>query len=137
MSSGVVEHRLRVRLLNLFSVLGLALAAVGLYGMLAFATARRTSEIGLRMALGAARRNVLALVVGDGMRLAAIGMAVGLVGAFGLGRVVESMLFGIGPYDVVTFVVAVVVLSATCLLASYIPARRAARVNPAIAIRHE
>jgi putative ABC transport system permease protein len=136
-AAGLSAPRLIVRLLNLFSMLGLALAAVGIYGMLTFATARRTSEIGLRMALGASRRHVLALVVGDGMRVAAVAMAVGLVGALAVGRVATSFLFGVSPHDAVTFTVAVLVLSGICLLGSYLPARRASHVDPAIAIRHE
>ncbi|MGH9159837.1 MAG: ADOP family duplicated permease [Vicinamibacteraceae bacterium] len=136
-SAGLSAPRLIVRLLNLFSMLGLVLAAVGIYGMLTFATARRTSEIGLRMALGASRRHVLALVVGDGMRVVAVAMAVGLVGALAIGRVATSFLFGVSPHDTLTLTVAVLVLSGVCLLGSYLPARRASHVDAAMAIRHE
>lgn len=136
-SATLSAPRLVVRLLNLFSMLGLTLAAVGIYGMLTVATARRTSEIGLRMALGAGRRHVLALVVGDGMRVAAVAMAVGLVGALAVGRVATSFLFGVSPHDALTFTVAILVLSGICLLGSYLPARRASHIDPAMAIRHE
>ena len=129
--------RFRTLLLAGFSVLGAALAAIGLYGVIAFATTRRTGEIGLRMALGARRGHVLALVLSDGLRLAAVGVAIGLATAYGLVRFLAGTLFGVAPHDTVTFVVAPLVLIAVSTMASLVPARRAARIDPAHVLRHE
>ena len=129
--------RFRTLLLGGFSMLGAAVAAMGLYGVIAFAATRRTGEIGLRMALGAQRGRVLALVVADGLRLGAVGMAIGLAAAYGLVRFLDATLFGVAPHDPVTFVAAPVVLIAVSTMASLVPALRAARIDPAHALRHE
>ena len=129
--------RFRTLLLGGFSALGAALAAIGLYGVIAFATTRRTGEIGLRMALGAQRGHVLAVVMSDGLRLAAVGVAIGLAAAYGLVRFLDATLFGVAPHDTVTFVVAPLVLIAVSTIASLVPAHRAARIDPAQALRHE
>jgi len=118
-------------------VIVLILGAVGIYGVLANSVAQRTHEIGVRMALGARSGDVLKLVVGQGFGLVLVGVAIGLAGAFGLMRFVSSLLYGIRPTDPVTLVVAAFVLAAAALLASYIPARRAMRVDPMVALRYE
>jgi predicted permease len=120
----------------LFAVLALALATVGTYGVVAYSVSRRTHEIGVRMALGASRGTVLAMILREsGMRVAA-GVAIGLLGAFGLSRFLESMLYRLSPTDPVTFFAVSLLLAATALLASYLPARRAATVDPVAALRH-
>jgi predicted permease len=136
-TTGVAAPGFVVRLVGLFSILGLALAAVGVYGMLSFVTAQRTREVGLRMALGATRRQVLVLVVGDGLRVAAVSIAVGVAGALAVGRLAAGVLFGVSPYDAPTFAVATSLLIGVSLLAGYLPARRASLVDPATAIRDE
>ncbi|MFL6255621.1 MAG: ADOP family duplicated permease [Pyrinomonadaceae bacterium] len=120
-----------------FGVLALVLATMGLYSVMTYSVSQRTREIGIRMALGAALRDVVRLVVGQGMRMALIGIALGLMGAFLLTRALASLLLGIGATDPVTFVGVPLLLVAVALLACYVPARRAARVNPLVALRHE
>jgi putative ABC transport system permease protein len=124
-------------LLTMFSSLSLALAALGIYGVISYAVAQRTSEIGIRMALGAQKSDVLRLVGATGMRLALAGTAVGAVGAVLLTRTMSGLLFGVSSFDVETFVGMAAVLMAVALLACYIPARRAARVSPLVALRYE
>ena len=119
------------------SLLALLIAATGIYGMLSYHVVERTNEIGIRMALGAQRRNVLLLVVSDGMKLAAIGIAIGLVIAIALTKVMGSMLVGIGPTDAFTFVIVSTGALAVALLACYVPARRATKVDPLVALRDE
>ncbi len=119
------------------SLLALLIAATGIYGMLSYHIVERTSEIGIRMALGAQRHNVLLLIVSDGMKLAGIGTAIGLVGAGVLTKLMSSMLFGIVGTDVLTFVVVSMGALAVALVACYIPARRATKVEPMIALRNE
>jgi predicted permease len=119
------------------SLLALLIAATGIYGMLSYHVVERTSEIGIRMALGAQRSNVLLLIVSDGMKLAAIGTAIGLVTAIVLARVMSSVLFGIGPTDLLTFITVSVGALVVALVACYIPARRATKVDPLIALRNE
>jgi len=122
-------------LLATFAVVALARAALGTYGVIAFGVSQRTREIGIRVALGASRGSVLRLVVGQGVGLAAIGGVLGLVGALAATRVLRSMLFGVAPSDPVTLVSIVLVLVASVIVASWIPARRAASVHPAEALR--
>ena len=129
--------RVAAGMASTFGVLALVLATMGLYSVMTYTVSQRTHEIGIRMALGAALRDVVRLVVGQGMRMALLGVALGLVGAFALTRVLESLLLGVGPTDVVTFVGVPLLLVAVALLACYIPARRAARVNPLVALRHD
>lgn len=119
------------------SLLALLIAATGIYGMLSYHVVERTSEIGIRMALGAQRRNVLLLIVSDGMKLAAIGTAIGVIAAIVLARVVSSLLFGVGPTDFSTFATVSLVALFVALLACYIPARRATKVDPLIALRND
>jgi putative ABC transport system permease protein len=133
----VAERRLSVALLAAFGGLALVLAAVGIYGVMAFSTAQRTRELGIRLALGAEPRDVLRLILRDGARLSALGVGLGVVGALAASRVVASMLFGITPTDPLTFAVVVGLLGGAALLASYLPARRATRVDPVVALRQE
>src|SRR6185295_17428799 len=119
------------------SLLALLIAATGIYGMLSYHVVERTSEIGIRMALGAQRSSVLLLIVRDGMKLVAIGIAVGLAAASALARVMSSLLVGIGPTDILTFVTVSLGALVVALLACYIPARRATKVDPLIALRSE
>lgn len=120
-----------------FSALALVLAAVGIYGLMSFAVAQRQHEIGLRMALGAQPEQVVRLVLGDGMRLALLGLAIGVAGAYAVGRVMHSTLYGMGSIDVASLTSVVLVLFLAALLANYLPARRATRVDPMVALRQE
>ena len=136
--SGVlVPQRVAALVTAVLGFVGLLLAAVGLYGIVAYQVGQRTREIGVRLALGAGRRDVLRLVVGDGMRPVAVGMAVGLLLALGATRLLMSFLLGVSPLDAVTFVVGAVILTAVALAASYLPARRAAAMDPVRALRAE
>jgi ABC-type antimicrobial peptide transport system permease subunit len=120
-----------------FGLLATLLAAIGLYGGMSYAVAQRTREIGLRIALGADRRSVLTMVLKDVAVLAALGIAIGLPGGYGLGRVVESQLFGLNARDPLTFGVATLALVTTAFVAGLIPAVRAARIDPMTALRYE
>jgi putative ABC transport system permease protein len=132
-----VEPRFDAVLIGLFAMLGLLLAAIGLYGLVSYSVARRTHEIGIRMALGARREHVLKLIVSQGFRLALIGSAMGLAGALGFTRFLSSLLYGVKATDPLTFVVVSLLLIVVALLACYLPARRATKVDPAVALRHE
>lgn len=133
----VARPRFYTVLLGIFSAIAVALATIGIYGLLAYSVSRRTREIGIRIALGAERRNVLWHVVGQGLMLSAIGIAVGSVAALQLTKYLEKMLIGITPTDGFTFISVAGFLAVAAAFASYIPARRATKVDPVIAIRHE
>jgi putative ABC transport system permease protein len=124
-------------LLGAFAVVAVALAGIGIYGVMAYAVSRRTREIGLRMALGARAEDVMGLVIGQAMRVTVLGVAAGLAGALALRHLVASMLFGVGASDPATLAAVAVVLAVVALTAGYVPARRAARVDPAVALRAE
>jgi predicted permease len=118
-----------------FAVLALTLAAVGIYGVMAYAVSQRTTEIGVRMALGATSREVFRLVIGDALRMTAVGVALGLAGSILVAQGLATLLFGVAPYDARTFAVTAGVLMAVAALASFLPARRATRVDPMVALR--
>jgi putative ABC transport system permease protein len=136
-SSRLAPKRLTAALIAAFAGLALVLAAVGIFGVLSFAVSQRTHEIGLRVALGAQRRAVLRMIVGQAARLALAGVLVGTAGALALGRVIRSLLFGVSATDPIVFTGVAAVLLAVAMAAAYIPARRAAGVEPVIALRHE
>jgi predicted permease len=131
------QDRLIARLTELFGFVALILACVGLYGVTAFSVARRTNEIGIRMALGADRKNVLTLVIGGALAQAVIGLALGIPLALAGGRLVASQLYGVKSYDPVIVAVAAVILTACALMAGFVPARRAMKVDPMVALRYE
>ena len=136
-SESVAAPRFNTILLGGFAVLALVLAAVGIFGVISYSVAQRTREIGVRRALGADTWGVMRLVLGQGMGLTAIGVAIGVVGAFGVTRLLQTLLFGVTPTDPATFAGVAAVLSAVAFLASYLPARRASKVDPMAALRHE
>ena len=136
-SDSIAQPRLNMMLMMLFGGLALLLSAVGIYGLLSYAVTQRTQELGIRMALGANVTDVLKLVLKQGMLLALIGEAIGLAGAFALTRLLSGLLFGVTPTDTTIFAGVAVVLTLTALLACYLPARRATRVDPLIALRYE
>jgi putative ABC transport system permease protein len=124
-------------LLGFFAALALLMAAVGLYGVLSYTVAQRSREMGIRLALGAGRGTVLRLILKDGLRVALLGLAVGLALAIPLSRLVRTLLFGVSPTDVASFTIASTLLLIVALIASFIPALRATRIDPIRAIRYE
>jgi putative ABC transport system permease protein len=131
------QARFRAVLLTAFAITALSLAVIGIYGVLSFAVTARTREIGIRIALGAERARVQRLVIGEGIGLVCVGAIVGLAGALAATRVLRTFLFDLTPGDPVTYVAIVLVLGMAALLASWIPARRASRVDPVVALRAE
>jgi putative ABC transport system permease protein len=136
-AESVSRRKFAMQLVGLFGVLALLLAGVGIYGVIAYSVTQRTREIGIRVALGASRTAILRWVLRQGMILTVAGIAVGLIGAVALTRLLRSLLFGVGPMDVVTYGVLAVVLGVVALIACYVPARRATKVDPLIALRYE
>jgi putative ABC transport system permease protein len=135
--ASVAQSRFRTFLLGLFAAIALALAATGIFGVISYSVSQRTREIGIRMALGAQRENVLNQVLQEGLRLAAIGLALGLAGSLAATRLIATLLFGVNPADPLTFAAVAAILASVTLAASYIPARRATRVDPIVALRYE
>ncbi len=137
LDQGLWAPRMGAMLLGVFGLLALLLATVGIYGVLSYSVSQRTQEVGIRMALGATSRTVLGLVVGQGMLLVAIGVGIGLAGSWGLARLLASLLFGVKTSDPATFAVVSLVLAVAAFVATYIPARRATKVDPITALRYE
>jgi putative ABC transport system permease protein len=136
-ANSAAQPRLNAMLLASFAGMAMLIAAIGIYGVLAYAVNQRTREIGVRMALGAQPRDVLRLVVREGMRVAVIGVTLGLIAGVVLSRVVASLLYGVAARDPMTFTFVAVLLTTVALAACAIPARRAARVDPIVALRYE
>jgi putative ABC transport system permease protein len=136
-SKSIARPRFNMLLLSIFAGVALVLASVGLYGVMNYSATQRTHEVGIRMALGATRADIMRLVVGNGMLLTLIGIGIGVAASLMLTRVMASLLFGVTATDVPTFLGVSAVLAAVALVANYIPARRATRVNPVIALRYE
>ena len=136
-SESLATQRVSLILLGAFAVLALGLASSGIYGVISYVVQQRTQEIGVRMALGAKRYDVLRLILAEGMKMAGIGVVIGLAAAFGLTRLMASLLFGVSATDPLTFTVVAMVLAIVALAACYIPARRAMRVDPMVALRYE
>jgi putative ABC transport system permease protein len=137
LAESLSNRRFAMLLLDSFAVLALLMASLGLYGVISYLVERRTQELGIRIALGAQRRNVLRLVLGDGLKMAVAGVAVGLLAAFGLTRLLTGMVYGVSTTDPATFGGIAILLIVVALLACYIPARRATKVDPLIALRYE
>ncbi len=133
----ISTQRLTMFLLSIFSALALVLSAVGIYGVISYLTSQRTHEIGVRVALGASSSDVMRMVLGGGMRIALIGVAIGLAAAFGFTRLITTLIYGVGTTDPITFASVAILLSCVALFACYIPARRAMRVDPIVALRYE
>jgi putative ABC transport system permease protein len=136
-SASLGSRRFNVVLVASFGMLALLLAAVGVFGVMAYSVSVRTREIGVRVALGAGHRDVLTMVLGQGLRTILIGIAIGLAGSLALTRALRSLLFGVTTTDPLTFVAVILLLVTTALLACYIPARRATKVDPMVALRYE
>ena len=137
MADSLAARRITMILLGVFAVLAVVLACVGIYGVISFVVGQRTHEIGVRMALGAQRRDVMRLVFGEGMKMALAGLTAGVAAGLGLTRLIANLLFGVAPQDPLTFASVAIALTAAALLACYFPARRAVRVDPLVALRYE
>jgi putative ABC transport system permease protein len=137
LDESAAQPRFTTTLSGVFALVALLLAAVGVYGVLAYSVAQRTREIGVRMAIGAGHAQILCLVIGNGIAWALPGIAIGLLGALALSRVLETLLFGVGPRDPITFSAVGVMLALVAMLACYVPAARATRIDPMRALRTE
>jgi ABC-type antimicrobial peptide transport system permease subunit len=133
----LIQERLVASLSSLFGILALLLAAVGLYGLMTYAVNRRTGEIGIRMALGAARAQIAGMILGETLRLVVIGLLIGIPAGIAASRLIASELYGVKPDDPLTIAIPAAVMACIAVLASWLPARRASRVDPMTALRHE
>jgi predicted permease len=136
-AESLAARRFSMILLSVFAALALLLSSIGIYGVISYVVGQRTHEIGIRMALGAQRRDVLRLMLGEGMKMALLGVAIGIAAALGLTQLMTKMLFGVSATDPTTFFSVALVLTVVALTACYIPARRAMRVDPMVALRYE
>ncbi len=136
-ASTLATRRFLMMVLTVFAALALLLASVGIYGVVSYLVGQRTHEIGVRIALGAQRRDVLRLVLGEGLKMALLGVGIGVVAAFGLTRLMANMLFGISATDPLTFLAVAMLLTIVAVAACYAPARRAMKVDPLVALRYE
>jgi len=136
-ANSIGDTRFETILLGIFGAMALVLTCVGLYGVISYTVVQQTREVGIRLALGADRAGILRMVVGSGVLLSAIGIGIGLAASFLLTRVIASLLYGVSPWDPLTFIAVPVTLIAMATLASYLPARRAAQVDPMVALRYE
>jgi ABC-type antimicrobial peptide transport system permease subunit len=136
-AESLAARRFSMILLSVFAALALLLSSIGIYGVLSYVVGQRSREIGIRIALGAQRADVLRLMLGEGMKMALVGVAIGMVAALALTRLMVQMLFGVSATDPLTFVGVAAVLAGVALAACYIPARRAMRVDPIVALRYE
>jgi putative ABC transport system permease protein len=137
LSNSAAQPRLNTVLLSVFAFVALLIASIGIYGVLAYSVSQRTAELGLRMALGATPQGVLRLIVVEGMKVALVGIAVGVLGGVAVGRAVSSLVFGVAVRDPATFTGVALMLATVALAACAIPARRAAKVDPMVALRYE
>ena len=137
LGQSISEERFRTFLLGSFSAMALVLAAVGIFGVISYSASQRTQEIGIRTALGAQRRDVMRLILGEGAKLALLGLGIGLVLALPLTRLIASLLYGVSTTDPLTFGAVAIVLFSVAVAACYIPARRATRVDPIVALRYQ
>jgi len=137
MADSTTRENFNMMLLSIFAAVALLLAAIGIYGLMSYAVQQRTQEIGIRMALGAGRGQMMRLIMGQGMRLAAVGIVVGLGAAYGLTRFLAGLLFNVKATDPWTFVAVAGLLSAVALAAAFVPAQRATRIDPVLALRQE
>jgi len=137
LSSAQARPRFLTMLLTMFASVALVLAAVGIYGVISYSVAQRTSEFGIRMAMGAGPGDVLRMVLGQGLLLGGIGVAIGAAGALALTRLIRGLLFGISSFDPLTFAAMAVILTVVTIAACWIPAYRATRVDPMVALRYE
>jgi putative ABC transport system permease protein len=137
LADSVAQRRFQMRLLALFAGMALMLAAVGIYGVIAYSVSQRTHEIGIRMALGAERADVVRMVIGQGMRMAAVGTAMGILGAVALSRIISAQLYEVSAIDAGTYLAVSLLLLTVALVATYIPARRATAADPLVALRYE